>query len=392
MGANEPSRVAIVDPGDFTPAYDLALAAGLLETGHIVRLIGKCGFDEASRPAFRCEHFYRGLNTPLARRLPAPMLRSAKGLLHGLNIASLGRKLGAWRPDVVHFQWLPLPILDALLLVRLQHWVPVVVTLHDSNPYNGAAGWIMRTGYLATVRKADAVIVHTLQAADQLVAAGVARDRVHRLPHGLLHPPQPEASKQNTRRGRSRLCLLLFGKIRAYKGIDVLLEALTRLTPDERSRLKVRVVGQPYIDIRPLRRFADDHKLGSVVEFRFGFVGEGEIDNLFSTADAALFPYREIDASGAAMIAVAYGLPILASAIGGFVEEFRDGREARLVPPGSAVALAEVLREWIRSPEALDNLATGMRQHRSRVADWTAIGRLTSGVYAAARTAWRHHG
>ena len=51
--AHDCLRVALIDPGDFTPEYDLALADGLIESGHTVRLIGKHGFREARRPAFR---------------------------------------------------------------------------------------------------------------------------------------------------------------------------------------------------------------------------------------------------------------------------------------------------------------------------------------------------
>jgi glycosyltransferase involved in cell wall biosynthesis len=381
-------RVALIDPGDFTPAYDLALANGLLKAGHEVRHVGKYGFDEAARPAFRYEHFYRGLNHSLARQLPAPLLRSVKGICHGLNMASLSKMLRNWRPDVVHFQWLSLPLVDRLFLPQLQQLAPLVLTLHDSNPYNNAAGWIMKVGYLAMVHRADAVIVHTAQAEARLAASGLDPGRVYQLPHGLLHMTESTAHKPRSRHSGTRLCLLQFGKIRSYKGVDVLLEALARLAPEERARLHVKIVGQPYLDTVPLQRFVSERGLNATVEFRFDFVDEREIAGLFASADAALFPYREIDASGVAMTAVAHGLPILASAIGGFSELFRDGCEARLVPPGDPAALANVLREWARAPEVLDDLTNCMRIHRSRIPDWTEIGRRTADVYAAAQHVW----
>ena len=334
-------RVALVDPSDFTPAYDLALAHGLLEAGHTVRLIGKHGFNEAERPAFRHEHFYRGLDRPMMRRLPAPLLQSIKGISHGFDIARLGRALKGWRPDIAHFQWLPLPLMDGLFLPAIQRSIPLVITLHDSNPYNGEAAGVMQLGYLAVIRRADAVIVHTVQAEARLAALGLTPSSVHRLPHGMLHRAQHASPEPRSRRNDSRLRLLQFGKIRAYKGVDVLLDALAQLAPEDRARLHVRIVGRPYIDTSPLRKFVHEHGLEMTVEFRFDFVDEEEISELFANTDAALFPYREIDASGVAMTAVAYGLPVLASAVGGFSEQFRDGREARLVPPGDAVSLAE---------------------------------------------------
>lgn len=381
-------RVALIDPGDFTSAYDLALANGLLDAGHEVCCIGRYGFHEAGPLAFRREHFYRGLDHTLMRRLPPTLFRAAKGASHGLDMARLGKRLQDWRADIMHFQWLALPSLDRLFLPRLRRLAPLVFTLHDSNPYNGTAQWIMRVGYLAVIRRADAVIVHTAQAKERLAASGLPPEHIHLLPHGLLHSSGGSALKPRPRREGARLCLLQFGKIRPYKGVDVLLEALARLAPEERARLHIKIVGKPYIDTGPMQRFVNEHGLSSSVEFQFGFIEERELGGLFAAADAALFPYREIDASGVAMTAVAHGVPILASAIGGFREQFHDGREARLVPPGDPAALATVLHEWAQAPEVLDQLAAGMRGHRSRVPDWTEIARRTARVYADARHVW----
>lgn len=388
MAESDGWRVALLDPGDFTPAYDLALARGLLAGGHEVRLVGKAGFDEAARPPFRHERFYRPLAHPLARRLPRPLARVLKGALHGLDTARLLGWLDGFAPDVVHSQWLPLPLVDRLLLPGLRRRAPLVLTLHDSNPYNGATGLVMRLGYMGVIRAADAVIVHTAQAETRLAEAGVATDRVHRLPHGLLHAAGSPSPDRRRPRADGKLRLLQFGKIRPYKGVDVLLDALARLSPGQRAKLHVEVVGQPYLDPEPYRAFVREHGLGGTVEFRFGFVGEAELDRLFAEADAALFPYREIDASGVAMTAVAHGLPVLASAIGGFIEQFEDGREARLVPPGDAGALAEVLAEWAAAPEVLGRMADAMRVTRARVPAWAEIGRRTIEVYAAARQRW----
>jgi glycosyltransferase involved in cell wall biosynthesis len=291
----------------------------------------------------------------------------------------------------MHCQWSPLPVVDRYFLQRLRVRVPLVLTLHDSNPYNGAeASCLMRLGHDALGRAADAVIVHTAQAERRLAAAGLPRERLHRLPHGLLHAAGVRAAGDldRPRREPGRLVLLQFGKIKPYKGVDLLLEALAALVPQERARLRVQVVGQPYLDTAPLEAYARAHDLQDTVEFRFGFVDEAEIDRLFAGADAVVFPYREIDASGVAMIAVAHGLPVLASSVGAFGELFEDGREARLVPPGDARALAGVLREWARSPEVLPRLAEAMRARRALVPDWTEIGRRTIQVYAAARAVW----
>jgi glycosyltransferase involved in cell wall biosynthesis len=380
--------VVLVDPGDFTPSYDLALAEGLVDAGHEVRLVGKHGFDQGPCPPFRCEHFYRGLAGTLGFRLPGALARVAKGAHHIVDMARLGRRLAHWAPDVLHWQWSPLPLLDRQFLSRLRRLAPVVVTLHDSNPYNGATGWLMRSGYMALLRNVDAVIVHTAQAEERLAAAGVPRHRVHRLPIGLLHTPLHPVARPPQNADDRRLRLLQFGKIRPYKGVDVLLEALAQLSADERARLDVKIIGQPYVDTAPLQAFVREHGLEDTVEFRFGYVDDTEMDRLFATADAALFPYREIDASAVAMTAVAHGVPALASAVGGFSEQFRDGYDARMVPPGDPRAVAAVLREWASAPDALFKLADGMVAHRAQVPSWNEIGQRTVSVYHQARKSW----
>ena len=161
------------------------------------------------------------------------------------------------------------------------------------------------------------MIVHTVQAEARLAELGLPSSCVHRLPHGLLHTNESVSPEPPSPRSDFRLRLLQFGKIRAYKGVDVLLTALAKLEPQDRARLHVRIVGRPYIDTGPLREFVHEHGLETTVEFRFDFVDEGEISGMFANSDAALFPYREIDASGVAMTAVAHGIPVLASAIGG---------------------------------------------------------------------------
>lgn len=379
-------RVALLDPSDFTPPYDIALARGLIAQGCELTLIGQAGNQGAIPAAFRYEHFYRPLTHPVARRLPRPAARFAKGVCHGFDMARLGRILDSLRAEILHTQWLPLPVVDGVAFRWLRHRVPLVLTLHDSNPYNGAGSALMRAGYLRLVHDVDAVIVHTREAAQRLAVAGLDSDRIHHVPHGLINTAA--AAPERALQACSRLVLLQFGKIKPYKGVDVLLEALARVPSALRARLEVRIVGKPYLDTAPLERFVAENGLQDTVRFRFEFVHQIELDRLFSEADAILLPYRQIDASGVAMTAMARGLPVLATAIEGFNELFENGEGACLVPPGRPDKLADVLRAWAAAPETLDSLANAMRQRRAAVPTWEEIARRTLAVYAQARARW----
>lgn len=380
-------RVALLDPGDFSPPYDRHLAQGLDSQGCEVALIGQVGNGNTGHFVNRQEHFYWPLATNTARRLPSKLQQILKGVCHGIDMLSLGALLDTLESQILHFQWLPLPLFDRHAVQWLRRKRPVVLTVHDSNPYNGAGSWLMRAGHLDVAKCADAVIVHTAAAARKIAAQGVDPARIHRVPHGLLDDIGPLQQTAARKRGKP-LMLLQFGKIKPYKGVDVLLEALALLPADVRAGLEVHIVGKPYMDASGFERFVAEHGLLKTVRFRFAFVEDAEVRELVARADAMLLPYREIDASGVAMTALAYGLPVLATRIDGFVEAFEGNPGARLVTPGDPAALAEVLRAWAAHPAELDAMANAMECHRNAVPDWQEIARITLRVYADAQTHW----
>jgi glycosyltransferase involved in cell wall biosynthesis len=359
-------RIALLDPGDFTPAYDEELAGALNRLGHDVVLIGKHA-GPGSAPDLRRPLFYALLAHRWTGLLPASLVRGLKGAHHVVDMVRLIWLLGRTRPDVVHFQWMPLPLVDTALLGALRRIAPFVLTAHDSVPYQGATNRLMALGFTRLIRSADAVIAHTRSTAERLEGLGVGPGLLHLVPHGILHAP-PAAAGANVANTRpvadGPLCLLQFGKIKAYKGVDVLIEALGRLEPETRRRIRVRVVGAPYIDHEPLLRRTEELGLSEVIEFRLGFVPDQEMMSCFAEADAMVFPYRQIDASGVLMAAVAHGLPVIASRVGDFAELLEDGLAALLVEPADPEALAAAIATLAHSPERLLAMRTAMRQVR----------------------------
>lgn len=373
-------HIAIIDPSAFSPPYDIALARGLAAGGHTVTLIGEAGGALEGTPGIdHLGHFYRPLATAAGRRLPAWAGRIAKGVLHARDLWRLPRSLRDLGVEIIHLQWAPLPFLDLALLQRLRRVAPVVFTVHDTVPYNGAEPWLMAAGIDRLTRGADAVICHTEQGRGRLLRRGVPADRLYVLPHGLLgrriqtRPPPA-----------TRIRLLQFGKIKPYKGVDVLLDALGLLDPAERRRLSVAIAGKPYQDPARLEARAAGLGLEDCVRFDFGFVPEARMDEVFASTDALVFPYLDIEASGVLMQAVAAGLPVLASRIGAFAELLEHGRQGLLVPPGDPQSLAAALRLILADPEILPTMRDQMRELRERIPDWPAIARRTTAVYVAA--------
>jgi len=127
-----------------------------------------------------------------------------------------------------------------------------------------------------------------------VAAMGVDPAMIYRIPHGLLGDRGHLIMSPTRRPRRDRLVFLQFGKIKPYKGIDLLLEALTLVPRALRNRLDVRIVGKPYMDTSGIERYVHANDLAACVTLRFEFVSEAEdVDPPSQDPDPANTPEKE---------------------------------------------------------------------------------------------------
>ncbi len=376
---SEALRVLLVDPSLFTAPYDAALTEGLLEVG-----VEPLWAVRPTREADRQE-------LPEARSLPLfygwierqawlpPRLRSAaKGLAHVVGLGRLVSRAVAERPDAVHFQWVVVPPLDSLAMALLRLYRPLVLTVHDTVPYNGdRLSPLQRWGFELPLRLADRIIVHTRSGRDALLARGVPAEKLAVIPHGALplHAAPPAVS---TYPDDGRYRFVLFGELKPYKGLDVLLEALALVDPELREQLHVVVAGRPRMDLRPLLERRRELGLERVVDVRPQRLSEAEMADLFQAADCFLFPYRQIDASGVYYLVKSLGKWLIASRVGIFAEDLGE-QHGELVPVADPSALAAAISEAVKARRHAPAAGAG--------SDWSEIGRLTRALYEDARAA-----
>lgn len=377
MTTLRPLRTLLVDPSLFTPPYDAALNQGLraagVETTWAVRKV---------RPGDREELSGSGVDAFFYRRSDGlatwpPRLRSlAKGLEHIAGLGQLVSRVVSRRPDVVHFQWAVLPVLDAAAMALIRLRSPVVFTVHDTVPYNGERiSWLQNFAVDVPARVADAVIVHTRAARETLVRRGIAEEKIRVVPHGPLElPTRPSA---NAARADARYTFVLFGELKHYKGVDLLVEAAGRLSAEARAAARFVVAGRPRMDLGPVYERIRALGLEGTVEIREGRLSEQEMTDLFTAADAFVLPYRQIDASSVFYLLRPFGKWMVASRVGVFADELGD-EHGELVPPGEAPALAAALERAVLARKA-------PAAPPSASSSWAEIGRATVAAYASAR-------
>ncbi|MGE4425609.1 MAG: glycosyltransferase family 4 protein [Solirubrobacteraceae bacterium] len=354
-------HVRIVDPSAYTPPYDHALCSALGRAGDRVTLVTS-EFPYGEVPGadeYRIElGFYRRTTGPAGSRART----LSKLTQHVPDMRRLGR--AATDADVVHFQWLPVPQVDRCLLPRGR---PVVLTAHDVLPREPRWGQLRAQARLYD--RVDAVVAHSRHGRDRLIdTLGLDADRVRVIPHGAFQhlttvqpaPLPPELARTE------RPVVLFFGLLRPYKGVDVLIDAWSRPGgPGEVADLWI--VGLPKMDIRPLRARA-----GAGVTFVDRFVTDAEAAAFFRRADVVVLPYREIEQSGVLFTALAFGRPIVASAVGGFPEIAAEGA-AETVPPGDADALAHALARILGDPERRAALAASATALAAGPYSWASV-------------------
>jgi glycosyltransferase involved in cell wall biosynthesis len=379
-------KIALIDPSLFTWPYDLKLAKGLTDIGHVASIVGrqlgpKPSVDEER---FLDRHFYPGLQSRLFKGLPRNVQLGLKGLSHAESMARLIRRFRRTPPDAIHFQWAPLAMVDSQFIPKFRRVAPTVLTVHDSNPFNNnPSSRIQRIGAHRILHCFDHLIVHTAVARDRLLRVGIPDDNISVIAHGLLtdHIPRP-TDRPSAADGRVQI--LLFGKIKPYKGVDVMLRALALLPRDVTARCVVKVVGWPEMPMGPLFEMVKDLQLEERVEFDLRFIPEDEVNSLVARADILAFPYRDIDASGVLMLAIAAGRPIVASNLGTFSEWLSDQAEGTLLPPDDPVELSRSLERLISDPDYRNSKSQGMLNLRDSVPTWTSIARLTEAAYEKA--------
>ena len=380
-------KIVIIDPSGFTPPYDHCLANVLsrwagCDVAFVSTILPPGPWSQS--PAYeRWEHFYR-INSKLSKTRIGTYL---KGCEHLFDMERLVHRLRHWKPDIIHFQWLPFPITDNLFLPRLRKIAPLVLTMHDTQPFHGSpSSRFQLVGLKAAYLKFDHYIVHTQYSKESLVKQlELPETCVTVISHGVFDyyhelVRDVEMNKQLPEiAGKKKV--LFFGVLKPYKGVDVLLKAFAQIPAPLAKEVVLEVVGYPNMPVEPLHSLSKQLGIANRVIWDLRFVDEKEVAIYFSQADVVVLPYRRIDQSGVLMVALAFGKPVVASCVGGFAEIIKDGVHGFLVEPGNAEALSFALTRILEDDLTRAQMAKAVEKIANEELSWERIAERTLCLY-----------
>lgn len=320
------------------------------------------------------------------------VVKLLKYLRYLVSLSRLPRREGA---DVLHFQFFRRDKLESLMfpLLRLLG-VKVVHTAHNVLPHeSGRIDYLLKR---LVYRASHQIIVHSQYIKDKLLRTfpDIDRNKVAIVPHGnfdIYLPPErftKAVARQKLGLPADNAVLLFFGYIRAYKGVDLLLQAFDEaaaVLPD----LTLVVAGKPHSKELGTQ-FANQIEqmvAKNRVKYVPAFIPNEEVSLYFDAADAIALPYKHIDHSGIVHLAYSFGKPIIATEVGDFKETIEEDRSGYVAPPNDVAGLAKSLKDAFCDPVRLQQLGQHIEELNRTKYAWEEISRKTSNVYRNGKSA-----
>ncbi|AIZ64395.1 glycosyl transferase family 1 [Hymenobacter sp. DG25B] len=285
-----------------------------------------------------------------------------------LSWLRVGEKLRREKPDLVIFRfWLPFmgPALGFIARrIRRNRYTRIVAITDNVIPHEKRPGDRPLTRYFLSACHGFVTMSRAVLADLRLLHF---KQPARYQPHPLYDNFGPLKSKAEALRALGLDdkfgYLLFFGFIRAYKGLDILLEAFA----DERlARLPVKLIiaGEFYEDSAPYEELIQKHNLASRLVRATDFIPNEKVVDYFCAADMVVQPYKNATQSGVSQIAYHFERPMLVTDVGGLAELIPNGEVGYVVKP-TPKAIADALVDFYENQREAE-FTTGVWERKKQ--------------------------
>ncbi|HSX35237.1 MAG TPA: glycosyltransferase family 4 protein [Candidatus Saccharimonadales bacterium] len=325
---------------------------------------------------------YFGPPTGYAALLAAPLvlLRLAGARLTGTRIVHIHWLYFLELPDYgALLRWLTfvqtMCVLKAMRLMGMR----IVWTAHNVLPHESQGNYGVRTTrYLTHI--AASIIAHSPQTSRELAGMGItAAKKITLIPHGNYDGVYAANFTRTQMRANLGIqpndtAILFFGLIRAYKGVEELLQAFEQL---QRPGVRLIIAGECQ-DSGLAKTIAKAARKNKHISFINKSIPEKNVADYFAAADISCMPFKSITTSGSAILAATFGKPIVAPRLGALKDI--PSEVGILYEPTEPQALLHALEKILSNKQRRAAMGRASRAYADTLS-WDSIAAKTYKVY-----------
>lgn len=296
------------------------------------------------------------------------------------------------KPDILHIHWpnyfmiadnklmtifKSTRFVSGLLLLRL-FGTKIIWTVHNIADHERRSNYLELLFDKLLVKSCNKLIAHCPSAKVEIEKIYGKNSSIEVIPHGNYigyYKNTITTSEARNKLGINEedIVFLYFGQIRSYKGVPELISTFKKLNSDN---AKLLIVGKPLND-EIATDILDDCKGDKRIMCILEFIPDDDIQIYMNAADIVVLPYKDILTSGAAILSISFGRPIIAPAI----KCIRDTLDDK----GNFLYKDDNLFNIIQYVTNIDRtVLLDMGKHNLKLAEqfgWNEIGKRTYDLY-----------
>ena len=292
--------------------------------------------------------------------------------------------------DVIHLQWLPfLEVcgwerywLKSVLKIRPN--CKIILTAHNIYPHNSSNR--QKELYKKRMQKIDlyidAYIVHNNASKDSLAKEFcIALEKVNIVHHGIFIPTSRPKEQLHP---SSKVRFLLFGSQSAYKGTDILINAIGMLPQEQRKNIEVHIVG--HTDKEFYNKYST---LANELHINWlnQYVEDISLYQEIQSAHVLIYPYRAIAQSGALLLGIYFRKTIILSDLPSFKETMGTNYPPSLFfSTGNAKELMLTIQEYLTNTSKYSQTIIPILENIIKDNDWESAAKKTIELYQKINT------
>lgn len=296
------------------------------------------------------------------------MLRHAVGGLYAFNKAR--ELLNSNHYDIIHVHGR----LTSLFLSLFKNNIPLVFTLHDDLPSRKQPHYYTyklsyKVFQQTVAKRASHVIVYHTKLKNYLTNLSIDPNKISVIPNGV----DIDLFMMN-KKERSENCLIFVGFLTKRKGVNYLLEAVSKI-----GNIRLIIVGDGP-EKKSLKLLANALNISENVTF-VGSIGHHELSNYYSQASIFILPSFSEAFPQVVLQAMSCGLATIATNISGLPEVITAGYNGFLVEPANVEQLREKIRILAHNPNLSKQIGKNARKIVEERYRWDIIAKQTIRVY-----------